>query len=220
MKVQVHESPPGGIALVLDERGAEELKQYIDTVLDECPRPEELAEPAASRMTAARVGLATLHGELVKALVLAAHVAGGRPTTVEVPAPRGGDALDRTCWEGSTPQLDHTEPEPSGRPAELPNYIDVVASHIKSENRQFTVRVYRHDFTGRRVPNETQARVFDKEEQARDFSGRVQNIQNMKVRAKEAPGFDVVLGVQDRRDHAKKKSYRELEVAKCNGGPG
>jgi len=213
MKVQVHESPPGGIALVLSGEDAEDLRQYIDTVLDECPRPEELDEPAASQLTAARVGLATLHGALVKALAV-------RDTVAEPAAPAHSDPLEQTRWEGTPPRLDHSEPEPSGRPAELPKYVDIVASHIKPENRQFTVRVYRHDFAGRRVPNETQARVFDKEEQARDFSGRVQNIQNMKVRAKEAPGFDVVLGVQDRRDHAKKKSYRELEVAKCNGGPG
>jgi len=117
------------------------------------------------------------------------------------------------------------ESEPTGRPAslpggELPKYIDVLAAHISPENREFTVRIYQCDFTGQRSPNETLARTFPSEARARQFYGSTQNIWNMKVRSKAAPAYDVVLGVQDSRKHAKKKSYREWEHALCNGGPG
>lgn len=103
---------------------------------------------------------------------------------------------------------------------ELPRFIDVVASHIDPTNREFTVRIYRCDASDRRDPNEALARVFPTEAKARQFYLSTQNIWNMKVRAKEAPAYDVVLGVQDSRKHAKKKSYREWEHALCKGGPG
>lgn len=114
---------------------------------------------------------------------------------------------------------------PSDRPAslpsgDLPNYIDVLASHIPVQHREFTVRIFHCDFTGRRATNESLARTFPTEAAARDFYSRTQNIQNMKVRNKEALSIDVVLGVQDKRSHAKKKSYREWEHALCKGGPG
>lgn len=116
------------------------------------------------------------------------------------------------------------EPEETGRPAslpggELPNYIDVLASHIRPENREFTVRVYRCDHRDRRDPHEALAKTYETEAKARDFYARTQNIWNMRARSGEAPGYDVVLGVQDRRKHAKKASYREWEHALCKGGP-
>ena len=121
------------------------------------------------------------------------------------------------------PQVDHTEPEPSGRgavlPGELPGNLEALAAHIPVQHREFTVRIFHCDFTGRRSPNEALARTFPTEEKARDFYDRTQNIQNMKVRAKEAAAIDVVLGVQDKRSHAKKKSYREWEHVLCKGGP-
>jgi hypothetical protein len=102
----------------------------------------------------------------------------------------------------------------------LPRFIDIVAGHIKPENREFTVRVYQcyNDFG--RHPNETLARTFPSEERARHFYVQTQNVWNMRVRGGEAPAFDVVLGVQDSRKHTKKKSYREWEHALCKGGPG
>ncbi len=115
-----------------------------------------------------------------------------------------------------------SEPEPSGREAatDLPKYIDVLAAHIPAAQREFTVRIFHCDFTGRRSPNEALARTFPTEDKARQFYVSTQNIQNMKIRAKEAVAIDVVLGVQDKRSHAKKKSYREWEHTLCKGGPG
>ena len=121
------------------------------------------------------------------------------------------------------PQLDHTEPEPSGRDAELegqlPRYIDILAAHILPANREYTVRIYQCDSSDRRHANETLARTFPKEEAARKFYGQTQNVWNMRVRAGDAPAYDVVLGVQDKRKHAKKASYRDWEHVLCKGGP-
>lgn len=161
----------------------------------------------------AHPGMATaaLYRCLRRVLDGAARVPSDRPTDV--------DGLDNRPTQPAG-----EEPEETGRPAslpggDLPKYIDVLASHILPANREFTVRIYRCDFSDRRDPNEALARTFPTEAKARDFYVRTQNIQNMKVRSKEAPAFDVVLGVQDRRSHAKKKSYREWEHTLCKGGP-
>jgi len=155
-----------------------------------------------------RIRLAELSSLLAVAL---ARVPSDRPTDVD---------------ENGRPTLPAgVEEEPSGRPAslpggELPRYLDIVASHIDPANREFTVRVYQCDHVERRRPNETLARTFPDEAAARKFYGSTQNVWNMRVRAGDAPAYDVALGVQDKRKHAKKKSHREVEHVLCKGGPG
>lgn len=154
-----------------------------------------------------------------------ARVPSDRPTDIEPAPAMRPDPLERTRWEGNAPGTtvpSFEEPEPSGRSAspdgDLPGNFEVLAAHIQPDNREFTVRVYQCDFHDKRVENETLARTFPTEAKARQFYGQTQNVWNMRVRAKEAPGYDVVLGVQDVRKHAKKKSYREWEHSLCKGG--
>jgi len=155
----------------------------------------------------------TLYGKLYRELQRLAGPLGGQwPARVPSDRPTVVDP----------PRVDHVEPEPSGREAatDLPKYIDVIAWHIPDQHREFTVRIFHCDTSGRRSPNEALARTFPTEDKARQFYVSTQNIQNMKIRAKEAVAIDVVLGVQDKRSHAKKKSYREWEHSLCKGGPG
>ncbi len=205
---RTEDHPHGAVLVELSPHDSQELTSSIDDVLDAL---REL-DPEREHADRARVLLAELQGKVMAA----------RARIAELPPARVPS--DRPTLVDPPPGTSHEEPEPSGReaspPCDLPKYIDVLAAHIPAQHREFTVRIFHCDFTGRRATNEALARTFPTEAAARDFYARTQNIQNMKVRNKEAHAIDVVLGVQDKRSHAKKKSYREWEHTVCKGGPG
>lgn len=112
------------------------------------------------------------------------------------------------------------KPVPHEVPPPLDKIMEANASKgIPVEHVEWALKVYKLTATHVRAsPHAVLERVFPKgEDEARKFFTQTQNIWNMRVRGREAPAFDVILGIQDARKHKKKGSFREIAHALCLG---